>query len=127
MKALLAQMEQPQPAPSSPAKPEVASAPASPLRRPGKLEEDRLLGELTVGLLEGDGSNPAQARRRLEAVLARIDDARRNITTDSTALDQSANTIRMKLGEQLWHLGDLLAASRLWDESLAPDSRPSRR
>ncbi len=118
VKSLLAQMERPQPAPS-PAKLDAKVAAPSPLRRPGKLEDDRLLGELSMGLLDGDDSDPGHARGRLESMLARVD-ARRKAGADSTALEEAASTIRMKLGGKLWNSGELVAASRLWNESLAP-------
>ena len=53
MKSLLAEMERP-PAEPAPAKAEAPAAAArlpSPLDQPGRLEEDRILGELTIGLL----------------------------------------------------------------------------
>ena len=61
----------------------------SPLDQPGRLEEDRLLGELTIGLLEEDAGATKQTRSRLEAMLARIE-ARRKSGADSPALEASA-------------------------------------
>jgi len=123
VQSLLAEMERP-PAKPSPAKAkaEPTAAPAavaSPLHEPGRLEEDRLLGELTIGLLQGESGEPDQARARLQTMLARID-ARRNAGPDSPALKASAQSIRVMVGKQLWNAGELAEARRLWDEVFSP-------
>jgi serine/threonine protein kinase len=118
---LLAEMERPSAGPSV-STPKTASAAedaASPLDRPGRLDEDRFLGELTIGLLEKDTGEPGQVRARLEAMLARID-ARRKSNPKSPALEHSAETIRERIGEQFWKDNKLADAKRLWDEVLAP-------
>jgi len=123
VKSLVDQMERPPVKPSR-AKAE-AEAPAaaarapSPLDQPGRLEEDRFLGELTIGLLEGEKGEPDQARARLESMLARID-ARRKSSPDSPSLNAWAQSIRVTIGEQLWKAGELAAARRRWDEVLSP-------
>ena len=123
MKALLAEMERPaaKPTNAQPAKP-VAARPApapSPLDRAGRLEEDRLLGELTISLLEDSTGNSSQTQARLEAVLARIESQRKS-GPDSPALRASARSIRLKIAEKLWRSGELAEAKLIWDEVLAP-------
>jgi len=121
VKSLVAEMERP------PAKPSLAKPPAtavqalttSPLGQPGRLEEDRFLGELAIGLLQGESGEPDQVRARLETMLARIE-ARRKSSPDSPVLKASAQSIRVRIGEQLWKAGELAEARRLWDEVLSP-------
>jgi eukaryotic-like serine/threonine-protein kinase len=120
LKSLLAEMERP------PANPPLAASQTvadSPLHQAGRLDEDRLLGELTIALIEsakGTESNRAQ----LESMMARID-ASRKANPDSPILEQSAQSIRMSLAEQFWKSGELAKAMRLWDELLAPFRRLS--
>ncbi len=111
VKSLLAEMERPPAGPSAP-KLKTAAAPgnaSSPLDQPGRLEEDRFLGELTVGLLDGETGEPGQARARLETILARIE-ARRKSGPESPALLASAQSIRVRIGEALWKEGKLAEA-----------------
>ena len=124
VKAILADMERP-----ADEKPRVqATAPSnklaapSPLDQPGRLEEDRFLGELTISLLDNDGGELDRARSSLEALLARID-ARRKSGADSPALEASSRSIKLSLGEQLWKAGELAKAKSVWDEVLAPVRR----
>ena len=62
LKALLAEMERPavNPRPAPAAAPSTAPAP-SPLDRPGRLDEDRFLGEVTISLLLGDKGKPTRS------------------------------------------------------------------
>jgi eukaryotic-like serine/threonine-protein kinase len=121
MKALLAEMEHPSPKPAIAPSMGAADAVAlpSPLDLPGRLEEDRFLGELTIGLLEDDARMTGQTQSRLEAMLARIE-TRRKSGADSPALEASARSIRLKFGERLWKAGELAEAKRIWDEVLTP-------
>ena len=124
VKSLLAEMERPAGRRPRLAKAEAPAAAAtpSPLDRPGRLEEDRFLGELTIGLLSEDDAEPDRARARLEAMLDRIE-ARRKSGPDSPGLEPFAQSIRLRLGEQLWKAGKLAEARRLWDDVLAPMRR----
>ncbi len=100
MKALLAEVERP-PAGPAPGKAMAAAARApSPLDRPGRLEEDRILGEVAIGLLVGDKGKPDEVRSRLEAILTRIE-ARRKSAPDSPALEESALSIRARISKLL--------------------------
>jgi tetratricopeptide (TPR) repeat protein len=126
VKAILAQIErspaQPAPAPAPPpAKVKAARAP-SPLDQPGRLEEDRFLGELAIGLLEGAEDNSADVRARLEAMLGRIEE-RRARGPRSPTLEESAQSVRMRIGEELWKAGELARAKQLWDEVFFPPRR----
>jgi serine/threonine protein kinase/Tfp pilus assembly protein PilF len=124
MKALLAEMEHPSPKPvNAQTKGAADAAPSpSPLDRPGRLEEDRFLGELSIGLLEDDAEKTSQTQNRLETMLARVQ-SRLEAGADSPALEASARSIRLKIGERLWKAGELAGAKRIWDEILAPPRR----
>ncbi len=73
-------------------------------------------------MLSGDDGEPDRARARMEAMLDRID-ARRKSGPDSPGLEPFAQSIRLRLGEQLWKAGKLAEARRLWDDVLAPMRR----
>jgi tetratricopeptide (TPR) repeat protein len=101
LKALLAEMELPavnrRPTPAG----ATSAAPApSPLDQPGRLDEDRFLGEVTISLLLGDKGKPDEVRARLEATLARIE-ARRKSAPGSPALEAAARSLRVKIGAML--------------------------
>jgi tetratricopeptide (TPR) repeat protein len=102
VKSLLAEMERPraEPAPAKAEAPAATARAPSPLDQPGQLEEDRLLGEVAIGLLVGDEGKPDKLRSRLEAILARIE-ARRKSTPDSPALEASARSIRARISKLL--------------------------
>ncbi len=123
VKSLLSEMERkpagPAPALAKAEAPAIAARTPSPLDRPGRLEEDRFLGDLTIALLSEDEGSPDRALGRLEAMLARIE-ARRKSSTDSPALEKSAQSIRVRLGEHHWKAGRLAEARRLWDDVFAP-------
>ncbi len=124
MKALLAEMERP-PARSAPGKAEIPSAAAStpsPLDRPDRLEEDRILGELTIGLLAEDAGAPDRAAHGWKRCWTGSK-ARRKSGPDSPGLEPFVQSIRLRLGEQLWQDGKLAEARRLWDDVLAPVRR----
>ena len=101
LKALLAEMERPavNPRPAPAAAPLTAPAP-SPLDRPGRLDEDRFLGEVTICLLLGDKGKPDEVLARLVATLARID-ARRKSVPGSPALEAAARSLRVRIGAML--------------------------
>ena len=99
VKSLVAEMERPAAA-NPPAR--VQTRVASPLDLPGRLEEDRFLGELTIGLLEASGGQTD--RSRLETILTRIE-ARRKAGPDSPSLEHAAQAVRMSIGEQRLELG----------------------
>ena len=123
VKSLLSEMER---SPSTPPRalakaeaPLAALVTPSPLDRPGRLEEDRLLGEVTIGLLSEDEGSPERAVGRLEAMLSRIE-AKRRFGPRLTDPRDVGETIRVRLGEQLWKAGRLAEARRLWDDVFAP-------
>jgi tetratricopeptide (TPR) repeat protein len=82
---------------------------SSPLDKPGRLEEDRILGALAVALLGGEKTRPEQYMARLGAILARID-AQHNSRGHSPALERSAKSVRLALGE-------CYASYGLWTEA----------
>jgi hypothetical protein len=100
VKAILSDMERPAAAAPAPAKATAATPAPSPLNRPGQLEEDRLLGEVAIRVLMGGKGKPDEVFTRLQAILARIE-ARRKSAPDSPALEASARSIRVKIGELL--------------------------
>ncbi len=112
MKALLAEMESPpgKPATAQTKKAAGAVRAPTPLDEPGRLEEDRFLGELTIALLDEDAGATNQTRSGLETILARID-ARRRSGAESPALEASARSVKLAIGERLWKTGELAEAS----------------
>ena len=80
VKSLLAEMDRlrAMPATVKPEAPVVAARTPSPLDQPDRLQEDRFLGELAIGLLSGDDGTPGQTRARLEAMLGRIEARRKS-------------------------------------------------
>jgi tetratricopeptide (TPR) repeat protein len=84
---------------------------ASPLDQPGRLEEDRILGDVAVALLQGKKGEPEQFSARLGAILAQID-AQRRSGRDSPALERSAESIGVMMCEQLLKAGKLADAQR---------------
>ena len=102
VKSLLAKMEQSraQPAPANAEGPATMAVAPSPLDRPGRLEEHRLLGEVAIALLVGDNGNPDEFRSRLGTILKRIE-ARRKSAPDSPALEVSAQSIRAQIPKLL--------------------------
>ncbi len=73
-------------------------------------------------MLAEDAGAPDRGRARLEALLDRIE-ARRKSRPDSPGLEPFAQSIRLKLGEQLWKDSKLAEARRLWDDVFAPMRR----
>jgi hypothetical protein len=100
VRPILAEMQRSAAPPTAPAKPTAAAPAPSPLSRPGQLEEDRLLGEVAIGLLVGDKGEPDEVRSRLEAILARIE-ARRKSPPGSPALESSALSIQVQISTLL--------------------------
>jgi eukaryotic-like serine/threonine-protein kinase len=119
MKSLLAEMQRPAAETVKALAPAAAPRAPSPLDKPGRLEEDRLLGEVTIGLLADDDRKTNQRQSHLEAMLARVE-ARLESGAGSPALQASARSLRLKIGERLWKAGKLAEAKALWDEVLAP-------
>jgi tetratricopeptide (TPR) repeat protein len=120
VKALLAEIDQP------PVRLSAALAPAvtldrapSPLDQPGRLAEDRFLSELSIELLESQSGEPQEVRARLTSMLARID-AQRKSSPHSAALEESSQSIRLRIGELIWKTGKLAEARSVWDEAIAP-------
>ena len=85
VKSLLAEMERPAAKTAKAEAPASAPRVPSPLDHPGRLEEDRFLGELTIGLLAVDDRKTNQGQSHLEAMLARVE-ARRKSGPGSPAL-----------------------------------------
>jgi hypothetical protein len=81
----------------------------TPLSRQGQLEEDRLLGEVAIGLLVTDKpkdttsrspGKPDEMLALLQAILARIE-AKRKSAPSSPALESSAVSIRKQIAKRL--------------------------
>ena len=115
VKSILAEMERPSKEPR--ASIVQTSRAASPLDSPGRLEDDRFLGELTIGLIDAIGA--ASDDSRLESLLVQVE-SRRKAGNDSPILAQAARSIQLKIGDERWKAGDLAEAKRLWDLGLAP-------
>jgi serine/threonine protein kinase/Flp pilus assembly protein TadD len=126
VKALLAEMDRSPkklaPATAAPKAP--PPRPASPLDQPGRLEEDRILGALSVGLLQTEQGEPEQISARLHSMLASID-AQQKSGIAAPALKPSAEAIRVRLGVQLWKIGRLAEAKHIWDELFSPPGPPA--
>ncbi len=115
VKSVLAEMERP--AREPPAAKVRTTRDDSPLDSPGRLEDDRFLGELTIGLIDAIGA--ASDESRLEALLIQVE-ARRKAGNDSPMLAQAARSIQLRIGDECFKTGDLAEAKRLWDLGLAP-------
>jgi serine/threonine protein kinase len=114
VKSLLVEMTRPPPSslPARAAASLAAPRAPSPLDRSGRLEEDRLLGELTISLLQDDKAPPEQAYTRLESLLTRLE-ARRKSGPKWPALNEAARSIQLKIGARLVDLGRLAEARQL--------------
>jgi tetratricopeptide (TPR) repeat protein len=84
----------------------------SPLDQAGRLEEDRILGDLAIALVEGNQGDSGQYTARLGAILERIDSPSRSGRA-SPALERSAESIRVWIGEELAGVGKLAEARGL--------------
>ncbi len=115
VKSLLAEMGRP--AKEPPAAKVGATRSDSPLHSPGRLEDDRFLGELTIGLIDASGA--AADESRLEALLVQVE-ARRKAGNDSPMLAQAARSIQLRIGDACFRAGDLAAAKGRWNLGLAP-------
>jgi Tfp pilus assembly protein PilF len=125
MRSLLAEMERPLTEPSRSTVVAVLAAAPSPLETPGRLENDQLLGAVTIGLLENNTARFGRtARDHLEAMLAKIESHQR-AAANTLPLQASTHSIRVKLGELLWRDGELEKARRLWNEALGNSRIPT--
>jgi eukaryotic-like serine/threonine-protein kinase len=115
VKSLLAEMERPAKEPR--AAKVGATRNDSPLHSPGRLEDDRFLGELTIDLT--DSIAAAADESRLEALLVQVE-ARRKAGNDSPMLAQAARSIQFRIGDERFKAGDLAVAKGRWDLGLAP-------
>ena len=92
----------------------------SPLDQPGRLEEDRLLGELAIALVEGEKGDPGQYTDRLGAILRRMD-AQLKPGKASPAIERTLEATRLMVCEAYLKAGKLAELrellSRLPDES----------
>lgn len=122
VKALIGQIDHaPAIVGSAAAAPEVVPARLpSPLDQPGRLEEDRILGELAIALVEGETGDPGQYTARLGAILGRMD-ARVKPGKASPGIERTLEATRLKVCKEYLKAGkraelrELL--SRLPDES----------
>ena len=95
------------------AAPRAAFAP-TPLDQAGRLDEDRFLLELTVGVLENDLGNASEGGQEpLDALLARVK-SRRRTHPDSPMLEAAEQAIRFQISRRLWRIGELAQAEREW-------------
>ena len=118
VKSLLAEMERPAKEPA--ASKVQTTRQDSPLDRPGRLEDDRFLGELTIGLI--DAMIAASDESSLDALLVQVE-ARRKAGNDSPMLAQAARSIQLRIGDERFKAGDLAEAKRIWDLGVAPSAK----